>query len=155
MKKIIVSSCLLGHRVRYDNKVIPALDPHLLRWNEEGRLIHICPEVAGGLPTPRPPAQIREGRVVTEEQTDVTAAFELGAQAALALALEHGAELAILKQSSPSCGSLMIYDGTFTGRKIPGEGWTAALLRKHGIKVFGEDQLDEVVRELLHDLGPA
>lgn len=144
MIKLLVSSCLLGERVRYDNKQIPCTDPRLLRWLEQGRIIPVCPEVAGGLPTPRPPAQVQGDRVRTEDGTDVTAPFELGAQHALALAQEYGIRWAVLKQSSPSCGSKLIYDGSFSGVKIPGEGRTTALLRRHGITVYGEEQLDEV-----------
>jgi uncharacterized protein YbbK (DUF523 family) len=149
VRKILVSACLLGHKVRYDGGGVLWPDPRLQKWLEEERLVPVCPEVEGGLPTPRPPAQIRDGRVVTGDGTDVTVPFDRGAQAALDLARKHGAVLAILKQSSPSCGSLQIYDGTFSGRKIPGEGRTTALLRRHGIQVFGEDQLDEVEQALL------
>ena len=148
MRKILVSACLLGHRVRFDAGDVPCLDPRFLKWHEEGRLIHICPEVVGGLPVPRPMAQIRDGRVVTKIGTDVTKEYQFGAEAALAMAQKHDVALAILKQTSPSCGSLMIKDGTFTGRDIPGEGLTTALLRRHGFKVFGEDQIDAVEREL-------
>jgi uncharacterized protein YbbK (DUF523 family) len=147
-KKILVSACLLGHKVRYDNGDVPCLDPRFLSWYEEGRLVSICPEVVGGLPTPRPDAQRQGDRVVTGAGADVTEPFRKGAEAALKLALEHEAELAILKQDSPSCGSLFIYDGTFTDTIVPGEGTTTELLRRNGIKVYGEDQLDEVEREL-------
>lgn len=147
-KKILVSACLLGHKVRYDNGDVPCLDPRFLSWYEEGRLVSICPEVVGGLPTPRPDAQRQGDRVVTGAGADVTEQFRKGAEAALKLALEHEAELAILKQDSPSCGSLFIYDGTFTDTIVPGEGTTTELLRRNGIKVYGEDQLNEVEREL-------
>ncbi|OXS59944.1 hypothetical protein B1A99_10470 [Cohnella sp. CIP 111063] len=147
-KKILVSACLLGHKVRYDNGDVPCLGPRFLSWYEEGRLVSICPEVVGGLPTPRPDAQRQGDRVVTGAGADVTEPFRKGAEAALKLALEHEAELAILKQDSPSCGSLFIYDGTFTDTIVPGEGTTTELLRRNGIKVYGEDQLDEVEREL-------
>ncbi|QMV43284.1 DUF523 domain-containing protein [Cohnella cholangitidis] len=147
-RKVLVSACLLGHKVRYDNGDVPCLDPRFLKWYEEGRFVHICPEVVGGLPTPRPDAQRQGNRVVTGAGADVTEPFERGAQATLKLAQEHQVEVAILKQDSPSCGSLFIYDGSFADRKVPGEGTTAELLRLHGIKVFGEDQLDEIEREL-------
>ncbi|WP_027091393.1 DUF523 domain-containing protein [Cohnella thermotolerans] len=147
-RKILVSACLLGHKVRYDNGDVPCLDARFLKWYEEGRLVSICPEVTGGLPTPRPDAQIQGDRVVTGSGADVTAEFEKGARATLELALKHDVALAILKQDSPSCGTLYIYDGTFTDNKIPGEGRTTALLRRNGFKVYGEDQLDEVEREL-------
>ncbi|MEK0313443.1 DUF523 domain-containing protein [Cohnella sp. 56] len=141
--KILISACLLGQKVRYDGEGKRCADPRIERWREEGRLVPVCPEVAGGLPTPRPPAQIRGDRVVTASGEDVTDAFERGAELALEAACMHDVALAILKQSSPSCGSLYVYDGTFTGAKRPGEGKTAGLLRRNGFKVFGEDQLDE------------
>ena len=148
MEKILVSACLVGQRVRYDGR---DADPHealLARWQAEGRLVPICPEVAGGLPVPRPPAELVAGRVLTRPGEDVTAAFTSGAQAALALAKRHGIRLAVLKAKSPSCGSAGIYDGTFTGRVVPGEGVTAALLRAHGIEVFSELELAQVERRL-------
>lgn len=146
--KILVSACLLGQQVRYDGGGKLCEDPRFARWQAEGRFVPVCPEVAGGLPTPRPPAQIRGDRVVTEQGEDFTEAFDRGAEIALQAARTHGVALAILKQSSPSCGSLFVYDGTFSGAKRQGEGRTAALLRKHGFKVFGEDQLEAAEREL-------
>lgn len=148
MKKILVSACLLGERVRYDGGGMLCADSRFLRWLEEGRLVPVCPEVAGGLPIPRPPAELQGSRAVTKEGSDATSFFRLGAEAALALALKHNVQAALLKQSSPSCGSRLIYDGTFSGRKIPGEGIATALLRRHGIPVFGEDQLDELEQAL-------
>ncbi|WP_256762025.1 DUF523 domain-containing protein [Cohnella sp. WQ 127256] len=147
-RKILVSACLLGHKVRYDNGDVPCLDSRFLKWYEEGRMVHICPEVVGGLPTPRPDAQRQGDRVVTGAGSDVTEAFEKGAQASLKLAQGHDVALAILKQDSPSCGSLFIYDGSFTDAKKEGQGTTAELLRNNGFLVFGEDQLDEIEREL-------
>lgn len=146
--KILVSACLLGQQVRYDGGGKLCEEARFLQWQAEGRFVPVCPEVAGGLPTPRPPAQIRGDRVVTEQGDDLTEAFDRGAELALQAAQTHNVALAILKQSSPSCGSLFVYDGTFSGVKRPGEGRTAALLRKHGFKVFGEDQLEEAEREL-------
>lgn len=148
MNKILISSCLLGEKVRYNGEGKAFSDPRLARWQEEGRLIPVCPEIEGGLPVPRPPAQRRGGQVVTEDGGDVTEAFRLGAEAALALARQHGVSLAILKQNSPSCGSRFIHDGSFQGVLVPGEGMTAELLRRHGIAVFGEDQLDAAERML-------
>ncbi|RUS49038.1 DUF523 domain-containing protein [Cohnella sp. AR92] len=153
-RKILVSACLLGHKVRYDNGDVPCLDQRFLKWYEEGRMVHICPEVTGGLPTPRPDAQLVGDRVMTGAGADVTKEFDIGAQAALKLAQHHDVALVILKQDSPSCGTLFVYDGTFTDTKTEGEGRTTALLRRHGFKVFGEDQLDEIERELaLIDAG--
>lgn len=155
MQKILVSACLYGGQVvRYDAGEVPCEDPRFARWKAEGRLIAICPEVAGGLPTPRPDAQIVGNRVMTGTGVDVTAAFEQGAQLALQLAQRHGAQMAILKQDSPSCGTREVYDGTFSDTKRPGMGRTAALLAAHGIAVFGEDQL-ELAEQALQRLEAA
>lgn len=159
MREILVSTCLLGeavvgYRVRFNDSDTPCVDPRFCRWHDEGRLIHICPEVAGGLPTPRPRARIdvENDRIVTVFGIDVTVEYDHGARAALALAKKHGITLAILKQASPSCGSRAIFAANFVDQ-IPGQGRTAALLRANGVKVFGEDQLDEVERELARDDG--
>jgi uncharacterized protein YbbK (DUF523 family) len=119
MRKILVSACLLGHRVRFDAGDVPCLDARFLKWHEEGRLVHLCPEVVGGLPVPRPMAQIRDGRIVTKAGDDVTREYQIGAEAALAMAQKHEVALAILKQGSPSCGSRVIKDGTFTAATFP------------------------------------
>jgi uncharacterized protein YbbK (DUF523 family) len=152
MRKILVSTCLLGQkitgsRVRYNDGDVPCIDPRFLRWHAEGRFVHICPEVIGGLSTPRPRARLVGNRVVAEDGSDVTSAYEKGAHAALALAKKHGITLAILKQDSPSCGSRFIFSEDFKNR-IPGEGRTADLLRRNGVAVFGEDELDALEREL-------
>lgn len=155
--KILVSRCLLGHRVRYDGG---ASGPYgqLARWQDEGRIIALCPEVAGGLPTPRAPAEIPGGQgldvlngkapVMTSEGEDVTAAFMDGAQQALALVNRHGIRIAILKANSPSCGNVQTYDGSFSGVKVEGQGVTAALLAGAGVQVFSELQLDDAARAL-------
>ncbi|MNZ31703.1 hypothetical protein D3C78_490110 [compost metagenome] len=157
MEKILVSRCLLGHAVRYDGGAHGPIDL-LLQWQAEGRVVALCPEVAGGLPTPRPPAEIPGGQgaavldgalsVRTLAGRDVGAAFRAGAQAALQLVREHGIRIAVLKARSPSCGNLENYDGSFSGRRVPGEGVTAALLRRAGVQVFNEEQLADVVRAL-------
>jgi uncharacterized protein YbbK (DUF523 family) len=153
MHKILVSRCLLGHPVRYDGG---AHGPYSLlqQWQEEGRVVALCPEVAGGLLTPRPPAEIRGGQggqvldgqrpVLTVNGDDVTAAFVSGAEQALALVRKHGIRLALLKARSPSCGNHENYDGSFTGTRISGEGVTAAALRRAGVQVFNESELDSI-----------
>ena len=159
MRKVLVSACLMGRRVRYDGRAKPVDDATVERWRGEGRLVVHCPEIAGGLPVPRPPAEIEPGadaadvlagraRILTPEGVDVTDHFVSGARAALATAQAHGVAVALLKQSSPSCGSRVVYDGTFAGRKVPGEGVTAHLLREHGIPVLDEEQVAEAA-ELL------
>lgn len=140
--KILVSACLLGCPCRYDGqgKKHPEVEALRARGHE---LIPVCPEVQGGLPTPRLPAERQsDGRVVNQEGADVTQAYQTGAELALKAALEQGCELAILKERSPSCGSGQIYDGTFSRRLIPGDGVTTQRLRQAGIKVLGESQAE-------------
>lgn len=158
MHKILVSRCLLGHRVRYDGGAHGPYDL-LQQWLDEGRVVALCPEVAGGLPTPRAPAEIAGGQgaqvldgclpVLTIEGDDVTGAFVEGAQQALELVHEHGIRMALLKARSPSCGNLENYDGSFSGVRVAGEGVTAALLRRAGVRVFNEQQLAEAQQALL------
>ncbi len=144
--KIVVSACLLGAPVRYNGRDKKTNHPVLQRWIDEGRVVSACPEVLGGLGTPRPPAEIvhvaGRRRVRADSGRDVTAEFERGAAEALEQAVRHGARVAILKEGSPSCGSTFVYDGTFTGARVDGEGVAAALLRHHGIRVFSEHELE-------------
>lgn len=150
MEKILVSRCLLGHPVRYDGGAHGPFDL-LQRWQAEGRVVALCPEVAGGLPTPRPAAEIDGGqggqvldgqvRVRGIDGEDVTTAFVAGAEQALALVQRHGIRIALLKARSPSCGNLENYDGSFSGTKVAGEGVTAAALRRAGVQVFNEEEL--------------
>ena len=156
-QKLLISRCLLGHRVRYDGG---ASGPYaqLAQWQAEGRVIALCPEVAGGLPTPNAPAEIPGGQgvqmldgtapVMTVEGEDVTAAFVSGARQALALVQQHGIGIAILKANSPSCGNVLTYDGSFSATKVEGQGVTAALLTRAGVQVFSELQLEEAVEAL-------
>jgi uncharacterized protein YbbK (DUF523 family) len=152
--KILVSSCLLGAPVRHDARDKKCDHEVLQRWVAEGRVISVCPEMLGGLGTPRPPAEIvNDGsrRVVTREGNDVTRAFEDGARTVADQGRADNVRVAILKAGSPSCGSSFIYDGTFSSTRVRGEGITAALLRKNGIEVFSEEELDaaeEYVRSL-------
>ncbi|WP_409298100.1 DUF523 domain-containing protein [Pseudomonas sp. KCJK8993] len=157
MHKILVSRCLLGHRVRYDGGASGPFD-QLAAWQQEGRVVALCPEVAGGLPTPRAAAEIPGGQgidvlqgrapVMSTAGEDVSAEFLCGARQALALVEKHGIRIAVLKANSPSCGNLWTYDGTFSGVKVPGEGVTAALLKQHGVQVFSELQLLEAASAL-------
>ena len=157
MHRILVSRCLLGHRVRYDGGASGPFD-QLQQWLDEGRIVPLCPEVAGGLPTPRAAAEIPGGQgahvldgqasVITTEGEDVSAQFLAGAHQALALVQAHDIRIAVLKANSPSCGNLLTYDGTFSGVKVSGEGVTAALLSRHGVRVFNESQLAEAVSAL-------
>ncbi|WP_460122161.1 2-thiouracil desulfurase family protein [Pseudomonas sp. H3_G09] len=157
MEKILVSRCLLGHRVRYDGGASGPFDL-LEQWIEEGRVVPLCPEVAGGLPTPRAAAEIPGGQggqvldgtvaVITSDGEDVSAPFIEGARQALELVQKHGIRVAVLKANSPSCGNLVTYDGTFSGVKVSGEGVTAALLKRHGVQVFSELELPQAAQAL-------
>ncbi|MBB3944966.1 uncharacterized protein YbbK (DUF523 family) [Rhizobium skierniewicense] len=151
--KILISACLLGHAVRYDGMGKAFLHPAIERWKDEGRLVTICPEMAGGMPVPRPPAEIENGasgldvlegtaRVLEITGGDVTAQFIAGAQKALAFAKDNDCGYALLIDGSPSCGSVAIYDGSFSGRKQAGQGVTAALLGQAGIAVFSPAEID-------------
>lgn len=144
--KILVSSCLLGEAVRYDG-VVKGLEHALLRrWVTEGRVVSFCPEVAAGLPVPRAPVELQQdGYVRTELGVDLSEAFARGAEMALAVCQREGVVCALLKERSPSCGSRWIYDGRFQGQLQPGQGVTTALLRQHGIPVYSEEQLPELV----------
>jgi len=152
MIKILISACLLGERVRYHGGDAAVSDGILDRWRREGRLVPICPEVAGGLSVPRPAAEIQGAgghavlggiaRVVTSEGADVTDAFLAGARAGLEASLREGARVAVLKEGSPSCGSNEVYDGSFRGRRKTGVGVTAALLAEQEVRVFNEHELE-------------
>lgn len=144
-KKILISSCLLGERVRYDGKV-NKVENHLIKnWLQQGILLPVCPEVCGGLPIPRPAAELQDdGSVKTQAGTDVTTAFQKGAEQALALALQYNIKIAVLTEKSPSCGSAQIYNGRFQRTLINGQGLTTQLLRAHGIQVFNQFELDKV-----------
>lgn len=147
--KILISACLLGERVRYDAKQKKLQHPLIDSWIKQGIVYPACPEVLGGLPTPRPAAEIQiNGQVTTGQGEEVTQAFLQGAQKTLALALKNNIKIAILTERSPSCGSKHIYDGGFSGRLIAGQGLTTKLLRENGILVFNQYQLQVVEDQL-------
>lgn len=139
---ILVSACLLGVECRYNNK--GALLPNLQELMKNHHLIPVCPEIMGGLATPRMPAELREGRVITKDGVDVTGVYEKGALETLRIARLFECKAAILKERSPSCGSGRVYDGTFTGTLREGEGVCAQLLSRNGIKVYGESRAGEL-----------
>lgn len=158
MVKVLVSSCLLGERVRYHGGDASCPSTILDRWKAEGRLVLACPEVAGGLPVPRPAAEIvgGDGHAVLQRNAyvgdstgvDVTPAFLRGAHATLETAIADGVRLAVLKDGSPSCATTYVFDGTFRGQRAPGHGVTAAILSEAGIRVFSERQLEEAAAYL-------
>ena len=144
--KILISACFLGERVRYNGVVKSLVSQLLSQWQQQGRFISVCPEVISGLQVPRPAAEInpKTKQVLTIESVDVSQQFEQGAQQALSLCQRHNIRFALLKESSPSCGSNTIYDGSFSQKKIVGEGITTKLLRQHGIQVFSEHSLAQL-----------
>lgn len=133
---IAVSACLLGFHCRFDGGTSLNLD--LAKTLKGKRVIPICPEQLGGLPTPRIPAEIMEDgiSVFDKEGHDVTAFFERGMKATLLVLQSEGCHQAILKDGSPSCGCTTIHDGSFTGTKIPGEGFTCRYLKANGIQIM-------------------
>ncbi len=156
--KILISACLLGQPVRYDGQANAVTHPLIQQWQDEGRLLPLCPEVSGGLPVPRPAAEISGcnatdvidglGQVRTADEDDVTHYFVSGAEQALLLCRQHDIRLAILKENSPSCGSTQVYDGSFNGKLTTGMGVTTALLRQNGIRVFSEHEIEKAVEFL-------
>ena len=141
MEVLLVSACLMGFDCKYSggNNALPPETLDALR--RSFRLIPVCPETAGGLPTPREPSERRGERVISRDGRDVTAAFQKGAALTLRLAERYGAKRALLKCNSPSCGSGFVYDGSFSGKLVPGDGVTAELLKSQGISVVGENVL--------------
>jgi len=133
LMKIMVSACLLGENCKYNGG--SNRSEVLLERLAGHEIIPVCPEVAGGLPVPRIPAEIVKGRVLNREGQDVDAAFRAGARAALELARREQPDLIILQSRSPSCGVREIYDGTFSGKRIPGQGVFAALAIGAGFPV--------------------
>lgn len=130
---IVVSACLAGAACRFDGKTTP--HPAVLELVRLGRALPLCPEQLGGRPTPRKPNEILNGRVLDRDGADLTEAFERGAREAWRLAELAGCRIAVLKDRSPSCGSGRIYDGTFSGRLVEGDGVFAALLKSKGLAV--------------------
>ena len=146
MEKVLISACLLGDNTKYDGKnnytkevekLFPLCD-----------LIIVCPEVFGGIKIPRSPSEIKNGKVINKKGMDVTRNFLQGASLVSYIARENNVKYALFKENSPSCGVHNIYDGNFTNKKIPGEGITTQELKKQGIIVFNEKEIDKLV-ELL------
>jgi uncharacterized protein YbbK (DUF523 family) len=159
MERILVSACLLGRPVRYDGRAKEPGTDLLARWQAEGRLVPLCPEMAGGLPVPRPAAEIApgatavqvlagRGRIRTAAGEDVTAAFLDGAAAAVRLAHQAGCRHALLTEGSPSCGVGRVHAGQFDGTTIPGEGVVAAALRAAGVTVYSHEEADALAHAL-------
>ena len=143
MEKILISACLIGDKVKYDGK--GNYNEKVKMLLEKYELVPFCPEVEGGLPTPRHPSEQRGEQVVNDLNEDVSDEFYRGADLALNICLYLKITKAILKERYPSCGVHSIYDGTFSHKVIPGMGVTAALLKRKGITVYSEDEIPELL----------
>lgn len=159
MERILISACLVGRPVRYNGteKSHDSVET-ISRWQDEGRLVLLCPEVAVGFPTPRPPAEIigetddcngetvlsGNARVLENEGADVSELYIQAARDTVDFAERHGCLHAVLTDGSPSCGSTFIYDGSFTGNRKPGMGTTTAALRNAGVRVWPETAIAEL-----------
>lgn len=142
MENILISACLLGVACRYDGCRKPLPTAVIEKLQQQYHLIPICPEIMGGLPTPRIPSEIQQNRkVLRSDGADVTENYQKGAEEALRLAKLFHCERALLKEKSPSCGSGKIYDGSFSRTLIDGDGITAELLKANGIRVIGESEI--------------
>ena len=144
MEKILISACLVGDKCKYDGHT--NYTPLIKDLLEKYELVPFCPEVEGGLPTPRKPSERKGDKVINNAGKDVTRNFQLGAEKALNICKYLNIKIAILKENSPSCGVNQIYDGNFKNKLIKGEGVTTELLRKNGITVYNENQIEELVK---------
>lgn len=142
--KVLISACLLGDNVKYSggNNLTPELVELLKKYNV--KLVKVCPETFAGLPRPRVPSEIRGEKVFSKDQRDITDEFLDGAEKTFKVANKNQVHFAILKERSPSCGSSFIYDGSFSGKVIEGQGMTAKKLSSENIKIFSEEQLEEI-----------
>ncbi|WP_269814560.1 DUF523 domain-containing protein [Amphritea pacifica] len=157
--KILISACLLGCKVRYDGRDNLIDNDFIRHLQQQGRLVPVCPEQEGGLPTPRAPAEIQDKfplRITSTDGEDVTPQFLSGAEITLEIAQREGCCCALLKSRSPSCGNLEVYDGSFTGTLKAGSGATADELMRNGFPVYNERQLDQLIEfiELLDGCEP-
>lgn len=143
MEKILISACLVGDKVRYDGK--SQYHPLVKELLQKYELVPFCPEVEGGLKTPRVPSEIKNDKVINKEGRDVTRNFQNGAELALNICKFLDIKIAILKDGSPSCGSKEIHNGNFDGRMIKGKGITAKVLENYGIKVYTENEIEALL----------
>ena len=146
--KVLISACLLGDNVKYSggNNLTPELVTMLEKYNV--KIVKICPECFAGLPIPRVPSEIREDKVFSKDGRDITEEFLSGAEKTYQIAKIKRVDFAILKERSPSCGSSYIYDGSFSGKVIEGQGLTAKKLSKENIIIFSEENLEEIEKYL-------
>lgn len=145
MEKILISACLIGDKTRYDGK--SNYTPLVKSLLEKYELVPFCPEVEGGLSIPRQPSEIKKDEVVTKSGKKVTNNYKKGAELALNICLYLGIRIAILKENSPSCGVKQIHDGSFSNRLIKGSGITTSLLKREGIRVLSEEEIEAFLLE--------
>ena len=145
MENVLISACLLGFECKYCGGSNKLTEQQLAALRERFRLIPVCPETAGGLPTPRDPSERLGDKVLSNRGRDVTAQYQKGAETTLYLARRYGCKAALLKEKSPSCGSGQIYDGSFTGTLVTGDGVAAQMLKEEGLIVFGESDVDLLI----------
>lgn len=149
-EKILISACLLGIPCRYDGRDNKIESLNLLQ--QQFDFVPICPEQLGGLSTSRCPCEIQGNKVMSKEGKDCTREFQEGAEKSLKLAKQWNIKTALLKAKSPSCGFGQIYDGSFSKKLITGNGLTAALLEKEGIRIFCETELDKFLKKLYNEI---
>lgn len=142
-EKLLISACLLGRNCKYNggNNYTPLVEALKARYD----LVPVCPECFGGLPIPHEPSERVGDKVLSKSGEDVTEPFRRGAEKTLAAAIQQGVTRAVLKERSPSCGSGSIYDGTFTGTVVPGNGVAAELLLSRGVVIYGESRIGELL----------
>ena len=143
MEKILISACLVGDKVRYDGK--SQYHPLIKDLLQKYELVPFCPEVEGGLKTPRLKSEIKKDKVFNEEGKDVTNFFNRGAELALNICKYLNIKIAILKEGSPSCGVNEIHSGNFDNRMKKGKGVTTLLLEQNGIKVYSEADIEQLL----------
>ena len=143
MENLLISACLLGICCRYDGKSVKSVDVESLK--KKYNLIPVCPEIYGGLPTPRVPSERQGNKTVMKDGTDVTENYLRGAKIAYEMCLEFDCKKALLKERSPSCGKGKIYDGSFSGTLRDGNGVTAEYLMERDIEVFGESEIEKLI----------
>ena len=141
MQNVLISACLLGVDCKYNGSNNKLDDKIIHSLKEKYNLIPVCPEIMGGMPTPRNPVEISDGKVFYYDGEEFTKEFEKGSEEVVKLAKLYDATIAILKENSPSCGSNYIYDGTFNHQKIKGMGIAAHKLSKENIKLFSEENV--------------
>lgn len=145
MDNLLVSACLLGYECKYCGGSNLMDEASIKALRENYRLIPVCPESAGGLPTPRDPSERKDGKVISSKGADVTAQFEKGADTACTLYRKYACKAALLKAHSPSCGIGSIYDGSFSGILVEGDGLTAEKLKNIGATVYTEDEVNKLI----------